>query len=58
MCWFGGRIHWNFQFCRSPQDWEKDSFDQFMVIVYSSKVWGVGPNKVCWKPTRSRGFEV
>ena len=28
MCWFGGRIHWNFQFCRSPQDWEEDSFDR------------------------------
>ena len=28
MCWFGGRIHWNFQFRRSPQDWEEDSFDR------------------------------
>ena len=29
-----------------------------MVIVYSLKVRGVGPDKVCWKPTRSRGFEI
>ena len=42
MCWFGGRIHWNFQFRRSlRQDWEEDSFDRFMVIVCSSKVWGL-----------------
>ena len=58
MCWASGRIHWNFQFCSSPQDWEEDSFDQFIDTVYSSKVRRVGPNKVCWKPTRSRGFEV
>ena len=29
-----------------------------MDIVYSSKVRGVSPNKVCWKPARSRGFEI
>ena len=38
MCWFGGRIHWNFHFRHSPQDWEEDSFDRFMDTVYSSKV--------------------
>ena len=59
MCWFGGRIHWNFQFRHSlRQDWEEDSFDRFMVIIYSLKLRGVGPHKVCWKPTRSRRFEV
>ena len=29
-----------------------------MAIVYSSKVRRVGPDKVCWKQARSRGFEV
>ena len=29
-----------------------------MDIVYSSKVQRVGPDKVCWKPAGSRGFEV
>ena len=29
-----------------------------MAIVYSLKVREVGPNKVCWKLARSRGFEV
>ena len=28
-----------------------------MGIVYSSKVRGVGANKFCWKPARSRGFK-
>ena len=40
------------------QDWEEESFDQFMEIVYSLKVRGVGPNKVCWKLAKSGGFEV
>ena len=34
MCWSNGRIHWNFQFRRSPQDWEEDSFDPFMDIGF------------------------
>ena len=58
MCWSGGIIHWNFHFCHSPQDWEEESFDKFMDIVYSWKVRRVGPDKVCWKPARSRGHEV
>ena len=47
MCWSGRKIHWNFYFRRSPQDWEEDSFDWFMDIVYSSKVRGISPDKVC-----------
>lgn len=58
MCWSGRRIHWNFHFHRSPQDWEEDSFNRFMDIFYSSKVRGVGPDKVYWKLARIRGFEV
>ena len=58
MCWFGGRIHWDAKFCRPPQDWEQELFDLFMDMVYSSTVLGLGPDQVCWKPARSRGFEV
>ena len=29
-----------------------------MDIFYSSKVWGVGLDKVCWKLAKSGGFEV
>ena len=38
--------------------WEQESFDQFMGMVYSLTVWGFGPDKVCWKPARSRVFKV
>ena len=58
MCWSSGRIHWDSKFCCPPQDWEQESFDLFMDMVYSSIVWGLGPDKVCWKPARSKCFEV
>ena len=29
-----------------------------MDMVYSSTVWGFGPDKVCWKLARSISFEV
>jgi len=58
MGWSVGRFHWNVQFHRPPQDWEEKAFDLFMGLVYSSTVWGFGPDKVCWKPARNRGFEV
>ena len=58
MCWSGGRIHWDAKFRRSPQDWEQESFDLFMDMVYSSMIRGLGSDQVCWKPTSSKGFEV
>ena len=58
MGWSAWRFHWNVQFRRPPQDWEEEAFDRFMGLVYSSTVRGFGPNKVCWKPARNRGFEV
>ena len=58
MGWSGGRIHWNVQFRHPPQDWEQESFDRFMGLVYYSTMRGFGSDKVCWKPARSGGFEV
>uniref|UniRef100_A0A7N2M263 Importin N-terminal domain-containing protein n=1 Tax=Quercus lobata TaxID=97700 RepID=A0A7N2M263_QUELO len=58
MGWFAGRFNWNVQFLRPPQDWEEEAFDRFMELVYSLIVRGFGPDKVCWKPARNRGFEV
>ena len=58
MCWSARRVHWDVQFRRSPQDWEQESFNLFMDMVYSLTVWRIGPDKVCWKPASSRGFEA
>ena len=58
MCWSSGRIHWDAKFRRPPQDWEQESFDLFMDMVYTSTVRGLGPDRVCRKLARRRGFEV
>ena len=58
MGWSTGTFHWNVQCRHTPQDWEEEVFDRFMGLVYFWTVRGFGPDKICWKPTRNRGFEV
>ena len=52
------RISWDLQFRRLVNDHESQSLDSFWVLIYSTKVRGVGSNKFCWKPASSRGFNV
>ena len=58
MRWASGRIYWNFHFRHPLQDWEEESYDRFMDTIYSSKVRGVGFDKVFWKPARSGDSEI
>ena len=53
-----GRIFWDLQFCHLVNDQESQSLDLFMVLIYSTKVWGVGSDKLCWKSASGQGFEV
>ena len=46
-----GIVHWNFQFLRCMQDWEFESLS-------NCKVGEKGEDRLCWKPAKSRGFEV
>ena len=42
MFWSAGRIHWDVQFRRPPQEWEQEYFDLFTDMVYSltvQEVW-------------------
>ena len=38
MWFFDGRLHWDIQFCRPPQDWEEVSVDLFWDVLYSTNV--------------------
>ena len=29
-----------------------------MDMIYSTSMWGDGCNKICWKPAKSKGFDV
>ena len=53
-----GVKHWVLHFSRSVQDWELDSLGGFMDLIYSSSMLGKRDDKMCWKPNKSRGFEV
>ena len=53
-----GVKHWYLHFSKLVQDWELESSDRLMDLIYSSSVSGRGDDKMCWKPNNSRGFEV
>ncbi|XP_030958853.1 uncharacterized protein LOC115980776 [Quercus lobata] len=57
MCFVNGRVSWDIQFHRLVNDQESQSLDSFMVLIYSTKVRGVGSDNLCWKPASSRGFK-
>ena len=58
MCVVNGRVSWDIQFCRLVNDQESQSLDSFMVLIYSTKVRGVGSDNLCWKPASNQGFKV
>ena len=58
MVFSDGRFHWDVQFFCPMQDWELESIAFFMDIIYSTFVQGNGLDQICWKPTKTRGFEV
>ena len=49
MSFTNGRVTWDIQFCRLVNDQESLSLDSFLVLIYSTKAWGVGADKLCWK---------
>ena len=56
MRYANGRVSWDIQFRRFVNDQESQSLDSFMVLIYSTKVRGVGFDNLCWKPASIRGF--
>ena len=58
MCYANGRVSWDIQFRCLVNNQESLSLDSFFVLIYSTKVRGVGADKLCWKPACSRGFKV
>ena len=53
MSYANERVTWDIQFRRLVNDQESLSLDSFLVLIYSTKVRGVGVNKLCWKATCS-----
>ena len=58
LCYANGRIFLDLKFRHLVNDQESQSLDLCMVLIYSTKVRGVGFDKLSWKPANSRGFVV
>ena len=52
------RLHKDLQFSRAVQDWELEYLTSFLDLIYSMPLNGEGHDKLCWKPTRNKGFKV
>ena len=45
-------------FIRPIQDWEEESISFFLDLLYSSSVKGYGLDKLCWRGSQEKGFQV
>ena len=53
-----GSIHWELNSSQAIQDWKLESLSIFLDLLYSSKVDGVGMDKLCWRPSTHNEFKV
>jgi hypothetical protein len=51
-------VHWEVTFTRLAQDWELESISSFFDLLYSANIISSEKDKMCWKPARSKGFQV
>ena len=51
-------LHWEIQFCREVHNRELEAFRSFIDTIYSTLVRGIGEDKRCWLPCKSKGFTV
>uniref|UniRef100_A0A2N9E7V6 Reverse transcriptase domain-containing protein n=1 Tax=Fagus sylvatica TaxID=28930 RepID=A0A2N9E7V6_FAGSY len=54
----GNAVHWEVTFTRLAQDWELESISSFFDLLYSANIISSEKDKMCWKPARSKGFQV
>ena len=52
------RLLWDLRFYRELQGWEMEQFDIFWNFIHSMTFTGEGQDKLCWKPTKNKGFKV
>jgi hypothetical protein len=54
----GNAVHWEVTFTRLAQDWELEAISSFFDLLYSANIISSEKDKMCWKPARSKGFQV
>jgi len=58
MQFLNGVLYWDLEFLRAIQDWELESLYIFWDVIYGVLLRVIGEDKMCWTPSKSRGFEV
>jgi len=53
-----GVLRWDMHFFRDVHDWELEGFWSSMDTIYGTPVRGIGEDKRCWLPNKSKGFMV
>jgi hypothetical protein len=55
---FGTSILWKHSFTRAVLDWELESLDSFLNLLYSSEIHLGETNRMLWRLGSNHGFEV
>ena len=51
-------LFWDASFFRGVHAQELEAMLGFMNTIYGSSIRGFGEDKMCWKPSRDKGFKV
>uniref|UniRef100_A0A2N9I916 Reverse transcriptase domain-containing protein n=1 Tax=Fagus sylvatica TaxID=28930 RepID=A0A2N9I916_FAGSY len=54
----GVSVHWEVNFTRLIQDWELESVSAFLEVLYSVTIHRNEEDKLIWKPSPEKGFQV
>ena len=58
MRYTNGVLHWEIHFYRDVHNRELEVFRSFINTIYNTPVRGIGEDKRCWLPCKSKGFTV
>ena len=59
LMWYAnGVLHWDIHFFRDVHNRELEAFWSFMDTIYGTPIRGIGEDKRCWLPNKSKGFMV
>ena len=53
-----GVLFWDVRFVRGVHAWDLEAMSDFMVTIYGSPIKGQGEDKMCWIPSKVKGFLV
>ena len=51
-----GVLFWDVRFFRGVHAWDLEAMSDFMETIYGSPIRGIGEDKMCWIPSKDKGF--